>query len=128
MQQTQYFFGDTNYVEITDNQGVRTRVQFYIDKPMYAYEIGETDVEFWQDKQYIGTITIYPNEEYLPSVKKSFVQHYYDGENISADNQWGYQLTQDRKVGTHLREEKNLLNEGVASEQHYQAVDTNTDT
>ena len=84
-----------DYVEITDNQGVRTRVQFDGDKAMYAYEIGATDVEFYdydgnantnEDQRYPGQVTIYHfigDPEYAPAM--SYTQNYNDGARFSKD-------------------------------------------
>lgn len=45
-------------VESTDHYGVRKRIQFKEDKPLYSYEIGSSDAEFNNDK-YVGNVQIY---------------------------------------------------------------------
>lgn len=51
---------NTNFsqVEITDHYGVRKRIQFKEDKPLYSYEIGSSDAEFNNDK-YAGNVQIH---------------------------------------------------------------------
>ena len=54
-------------VEITDNNCVATRVQFYNHKPIYSYEV--TDDIFF-DKKNVNTVKIY----------KALLEYYYDDE------------------------------------------------
>ena len=45
-------------VEITDNYGIRKRVQYKENKALYSYEIGATDAEF-VDETYPGTVQVH---------------------------------------------------------------------
>lgn len=83
-----------NIVEITDNLGVKTRVQFNSSKMTYSYEIGESDAEFVDD-QYVGSINVYRTEDSVYSSQTAYTKKYSDGELMTyiGNNMWKYETT-----------------------------------
>ena len=81
-------------VEITDNFGVKTRVQFNSSKMTYSYEIGESDAEFVDD-QYVGSINVYRTEDSVYSSQTAYTKKYSDGELMTyiGNNMWKYGTT-----------------------------------
>lgn len=84
----------TNFlqVEITDHYGARKRIQFQEDKPLYSYEIGDSDAEFDNDK-YSGTVQIHSvfNNTYNVYVggKQSINDGYpLEKANVSTEVSW----------------------------------------
>ncbi|MBR2722425.1 MAG: RHS repeat-associated core domain-containing protein [Clostridia bacterium] len=71
-----------NYVEIKDNLGAKTRVQFSNKKPTYSYVIGESDAEFFNG-QYLGTVNIFNTEEDLFNTQTPYTQRYCDGHRVT---------------------------------------------
>lgn len=81
-------------VEITNNDGVKTRVQYQFGKPLYSYEIG-SDAEF-DSAMYLGTVNIYNTVDSLLAGHAASALTRNDGIQMTgpSDNgQWQYQIT-----------------------------------
>ena len=96
---TQYRYSHTidspyvshNHVEITDNLGVKTRVQFSSGKMTYSYEIGENDTEFLNN-YYVGNVNVYRTEDNVHNVQTAYVQKHNSGIPMVAHGarRWSY--------------------------------------
>ena len=76
----------SQYVEIIDNQGVKRRVQYAGDKMMYAYEIGETDVEFvtvGNGKKYSDSVQMFYTKDNKNLLQFGVVQEFCDGSSLT---------------------------------------------
>ena len=85
---------NNNSVEITDNLGVKTRVQFNSGKMTYSYEIGENDAEF-KNNHYVGSVNVYKTEDNVYNAQTAYTKKFNDGEPMQSlgNNTWKYDAT-----------------------------------
>ena len=79
-----------NQVEVTDNNGVKTRIQYEGDKPLYSYEIQGDDAKFING-QFAGNINLHNTVGTPTDNKTRGVQTINDGMLLGdsdGNNQW----------------------------------------
>lgn len=74
-------------VEITNNDGVKTRVQYQFGKPLYSYEIG-SDAEFYNNR-FAGTVNLLAAQGHPNNNGASGKQTYKDGISMTVDSATG---------------------------------------
>ena len=88
-----------NQVEVTDYYGVKNRIQYGNDVPLYSYEIGGDDVEFkdWGTMQrYTGSVQMLRGDKNTKNIHTCGAQAFKDGESmlspVSGSKEWTYHV------------------------------------
>ena len=89
-------------VTITDNNGVKTRVQYEGNKPLYSYEIEGDDAQFTANNtsgQFLGNVRLYNTVGVPTNNKATGMQTINDGMKLGDSNgngEWSVNVTTDK--------------------------------
>ena len=96
-----YIIEMSEQVDITNNNGVKTRIQYYGKHPTYSYEIQEDNVEFTDESpngRFKGNINIHNTHGIPINNKATCIQTMNDGIPMiykESDNRWDPNISQN---------------------------------